>query len=149
MPGLTADGDVSLARARFRSVAPGAARIPGALERVIAAGVSWDPAEHGAAEPRRGVFAALRARHFGSYPLTEDGRVRARSSTLFNADAGYRLGRRTRLQASLLNVLNAAAYDIEYYYASRLAHEPVGGVAGVHAHPTEPRQIRIAVERRF
>ena len=148
-PGLTVDGDVSFARARFRGVAPDATRIPGALERVIAAGVSWEPVELGAAAPRRGLFGALRARHFGSYPLTEDGRVRARASTLFNADAGYRLGRRTRVQASLLNVLNTAAHDIEYYYASRLSDEPVGGVEGVHAHPTEPRQIRIAVERRF
>ena len=149
MTGLTVDGDVSLARARFCGVAADATRIPGALERVIAAGVSWDPAELGSAEPRHGVFGALRARHFGSYPLTEDGRVRARASTLFNADAGYRLGRRTRVQASLLNVLNAAAHDIEYFYASRLGDEPVSGVEGVHAHPTEPRQIRIAVERRF
>ncbi|HEU4721124.1 MAG TPA: TonB-dependent receptor [Gemmatimonadaceae bacterium] len=145
---LGLDGDVSLARARFTGVEPRASRIPGALERVVAAGASWSAAPGELRRAWDGAFGGVRVRHFGAYALTEDGGVRARPSTLLSADAGYRLGRGTRLQLAVLNVANAAANDIEYWYASRLPGEEVG-VAGVHAHPVEPTQLRVTVERRF
>ena len=138
-PSLTLDADASFARARFAGVPAAASRIPGALENVIAGGVAWTPA-------RGGPYGALRVRHFGAYPLTEDDRVRARASTLVNADVGYRLASGVRLQVTLLNLLNGRAEDIEYFYTSRLRGEPERGVDGVHAHPVEPRQLRIAVE---
>ncbi|MBV9880638.1 MAG: TonB-dependent receptor [Gemmatirosa sp.] len=144
LPPLALDADVSFARARLHGagVDAGASHVPGALENVLAAGATWSPAG-------RGVFGALRVRHFGAYPLTEDNSVRARASTLLNADAGYTLGSGTRIQASLLNVLNAEVDDIQYYYASRLRGEPVGGVEDVHFHPAEPRQLRVSVGWRF
>lgn len=133
------DADVSFARARFRGVPATESRIPGALERVIAGGVAWTP-------PGEGLYGALRLRHFGSYPLTEDGAVRARASTLLNADVGRRIASGARLQVTVLNLLNGRAADIEYFYTSRLRGEPAGGVSGVHAHPVEPRQLRLALE---
>jgi hypothetical protein len=45
----------------------------------------------------------------------------------------------------VLNLLDAAEYDIQYYYPSRLQGEPAGGVEDVHFHPVEPRQVRISV----
>jgi hypothetical protein len=136
---LALDADVSFARARFRDVPASESRIPGALERVIAGGVAWTPAGEG-------PYGALRLRHFGSYPLIEDGAVRARTSTLLNADVGYRIASGARLQVTVLNLLNSRAADIEYFYTSRLQGEPAGGVSGVHAHPVEPRQLRLALE---
>lgn len=142
---LAVDADVSLARARLHGVEPGASHVPGAVGRVVAAGVTWSPM---ATRPH-GAFGALRVRHFGAYALSEDGSARARPSTLVHADAGYALRGGARVLASVLNALNAQADDAQYFYASRLAGEPAGGVSDVHFHPAEPRQVRVSVEWRF
>jgi hypothetical protein len=140
--GLTIDADVSFARARFANVAGNEDRIPGALENVVAGGVAWNPKTHG-------VSGALRVRHFGAYPLTEDNSVRSRASTLTAADFGYRLKSGVMLQATVLNLLNDRADDIQYYYASRLQGEPAEGSNDVHFHPVEPRQLRLSLEWKF
>ncbi len=98
LPSLALDLDVSLARARFRNVAPSEDRIPGAIENVIAGGVTWSLPV--------GPFGSLRVRHFGAYPLIEDNRVRAMPTTLLGAEAGYRLASGLRVQATILNLLN-------------------------------------------
>jgi outer membrane receptor protein involved in Fe transport len=138
IPELAVDVDVSLARARFSGVAADEDRIPGALESAVTAGATWGSI--GA-----GPFGSLRMRHFGSYPLIEDNSVRATATTLFNADAGWLLGSGIRLQISVLNVFNGRESDIQYYYTSRLPGEPAGGVADVHFHPAEPRQLRASI----
>ena len=135
---LSLDADVSFARARLVGVPSVESRIPGALENVVAAGITWSPAVGG-------LYGALRVRHFGAYPLAEDNGARAQSATLLNADAGIRLMRGVRLQATVLNVLNSRAADIQYFYASRLAGEPGSGVDDVHFHPVEPRQLRASL----
>jgi hypothetical protein len=137
VPQLSLDADISFARARFSGVEPGSDHIPGALENVLAAGATWAPR-------RTGPFGALRVRHFGSYPLVEDNSVRATATTLVNASFGYLLNG-MRLQASVLNLLDARASDIQYYYASRLAGEAATGTGDVHFHPVEPRQLRISL----
>ncbi len=138
LPELALDVDVSLARARFSGVPAGDDRIPGALENVIAAGATWS-------SPHRGPFGAFRVRHFGAYPLIEDNSVRATATTLFNAEAGWRLEPGVRLQVSVLNVFDARHFDIQYFYTSRLPGEPAEGVDDVHFHPVEPRQVRVSV----
>lgn len=136
-PRLTFDADVSFTHARYIDAALGQQFVPGALERVIAAGVSFEP-------KARGLLAELRLRHFGGHPLVEDNSVRGSATSLVNATIGYSLGK-PRITASLLNVLGTRASDIQYFYASRLAGEPAGGVEDVHFHPVEPRQIRLGV----
>ena len=59
------------------------------------------------------------------------------------AQVGYTLGTRVRLAVDLFNILDSRASDIDYYYASRLPGEPVGGVTDIHAHPTLPRTARV------
>jgi outer membrane receptor protein involved in Fe transport len=135
IPQVAIDFDVSVARARFDDVPAGEDHLPGALERVVAGGITLSSAPFG-------PFGALRLRHFGSYPLVGDNSVRATATTLLNADAGYRLASGIRLQISVLNLLNARHADIQYYYASRLQGEPAGGVDDVHFHPVEPRRVR-------
>ena len=142
IPALSIDADLSLARARFAGVPDGEAHIPGALERVIAGGVTWLPSE-------RGAFGAVRLRHFGAYPLIEDNSVRADPSTLVNADVGYLLRSGLRVQVSVLNLTDSRADDIQYFYASRLPGEASGGVEDVHFHPVEPRQVRASLGWRF
>jgi hypothetical protein len=138
VPQLSLDFDLSLARARFAHVPDGDDHIPGALESVVAAGATWSTTDEG-------LFGAFRMRHFGSYPLIEDNAVRASATTLFNADLGYRLPSGIRLQASMLNLLDSRASDIQYYYTSRLQDEGAGGVDDIHFHPVEPRQVRVSL----
>lgn len=136
-PQLSLDLDVALAHARFAGVPSGQDRIPGALESVVAAGITWSPVE-------RGLFGAIRVRNFGAYSLIEDNSVRATPTTMLSADAGF-LVSGIRIQASVLNLLNARDDDIQYYYASRLPGEAAGGVEDVHFHPVEPRQVRVSL----
>jgi hypothetical protein len=138
MPQLSLDFDVSLARARFTGVPAGQDHVPGALENVVTAGATWSPGAGG-------LYAALRLRHFGSYPLLEDNSVRATASTLLNADVGFLFAGGVRLQVNVLNLLDSRASDIQYYYTSRLAGEPATGVNDVHFHPVEPRQLRVSL----
>ncbi len=138
VPSLAFDADVSFAHARLRGVPVAESRIPGALENVIAAGVTWGQA-------RSGLYSAVRVRHFGAYPLIEDNSSRAQATTLVNADAGVRLPRGIRLQATLLNMFDSRAADIQYFYGSRLPGEASGGIDGFHVHPVEPRQLRASL----
>jgi len=48
-----------------------------------------------------------------------------------------------------LNLLNARVSDVDYYYASRLPGEPLGGVNDIHTHPVEPRTLRLRFEAAF
>ena len=141
IPQLTLDADVSFAAARVRDVDPGADHIPGAQENVVAAGITWNSSANG-------PFGTLRLRHFGGYPLIEDNSVRAKSTTLLNAAAGFNVTG-VRVQLSMLNLLGTKASDIQYFYASRLAGEAAAGVEDIHFHPVEPRQIRLALVREF
>lgn len=137
---FAADVDVALSRGRFEDTAPGEDHIPGALESVVAAGLRW--------EDPSGFHAAARLRHFGAYPLIEDDSVRADPTTLVNAGAGFRFSG-IGIDVAVLNVLDEAARDIQYFYASRLPGEPADGVEDVHYHPVEPRQVRVGLSAAF
>lgn len=137
-PHLTLDADVSFTRSRYSDVDMRNSYVPGALENVVAAGISWEPLA-------RGPFGVIRVRHLGAHPLVEDNGVRGAPTTLVNSSVGYAFGS-MRLTASVLNALGSNARDIQYFYASRLSGEPVGGVNDVHFHPVEPRQLRIGVQ---
>lgn len=134
-PRFAADLDVSFARARFPDLPSGENYIPGAIERVIASGLTWEP-------ETSGPFAELRLRHFGNYPLIEDDSIRADAASLMNLNVGWAFGD-LRVAAALLNVFDEKASDIEYFYASRIPGQPAGGVEDVHFHPVEPRQLRV------
>ena len=142
IPQLAFDADVSFAHARFAGVGADADHIPGALENVVAGGVTWSSAS-------RGPFGALRVRHFGAYPLIEDNSVRSESSTVFDGQIGYEIARNTKLRLDVFNIFDAKTSDITYYYASRLPGEPPGGVDDVHFHPGEKRSFRVSLSYTF
>jgi outer membrane receptor protein involved in Fe transport len=137
-PWLSLDADLAFTHARFTDDDPVGARIPGALDRVISAGLTF--------EPRQPVFGSIRVRHFGPRPLTEDGRVTSKSTTIWNGEIGYRLSGRTRLVIEAFNLFDAEVSDIDYFYASRLPGEPAGGVEDTHFHPAMPRSARIGIQ---
>ncbi|HEX5107163.1 MAG TPA: TonB-dependent receptor [Vicinamibacterales bacterium] len=136
-PWLTLDADVSLTRARFTGDDPAGDEIPGALGRVISAGVTFEP-------PSR-VFGSLRVRHFGPRPLVEDGDVRSRNTTVWNGEVGYRFSKSARVALEAFNLFDADVSDIDYFYRSRLPGEPVEGLDDVHTHPAIPRTARVAL----
>ena len=140
-PWLTADGDVSFSRARFIDADPAGTRIPGALDRVISAGVTVDS--------QRSAFGSLRVRHFGPRALIEDASVKSASTTLWNGELGYRLSSRARVIGEVFNLFDAKVADIDYFYTSRLAGEPSAGFDDVHTHPALPRSARVGLQVTF
>ncbi|MFK8016501.1 MAG: TonB-dependent receptor, partial [Gammaproteobacteria bacterium] len=125
----TVDMELSLSRGRFE----GGDQIPGTLDRVVAAGIT--------ADSPRGWYGSARVRYFGERPLLEDNSVRSDPSTVVNLSVGYRL-ENWDLRLDALNIFDEFDDDITYFYESRLPGEPAEGVADIHFHPMEPRQLR-------
>ena len=140
-PWLTLDADLAFTRARFTDDDPAGTRIPGALDRVLSAGVTI--------EPQKPLFGSLRVRHFGPRPLIEDASVTSKGTTIWNGELGYRLSRRSRVVLEAFNLFNAEVSDIDYFYTSRLPGEPAGGVDDIHLHPALPRSARISIQFSF
>jgi outer membrane receptor protein involved in Fe transport len=140
-PWLAIDADLAYSRARFRDQDPAGDRIPGAVEGVASAGVTVQD---------RGPFSgSLRLRYFGPRPLVEDNSRRSRASSTLNARLGWRLSRRYALSLDAFNLTDAAASDVDYFYASRLPGEPAEGVDDFHTHPLESRSLRVSLTASF
>jgi hypothetical protein len=140
-PWLTVDADLAFSRARFADDDPVGRNIPGALDRVISAGIT--------VEPRQPLFGSIRVRHFGPRPLIEDASVTSNSTTLWNGELGYRISSKARVVLELFNLFDADVSEIDYFYTSRLPGEPAGGVDDVHTHPVLPRSARIGLQLSF
>lgn len=140
-PWLTADGDLSCSSARFTDEDPAGDYIPGAIDRVISGGITF--------EPSRPLFGSIRLRHFGPRPLIEDASVKSAATTLWNGEGGYRFSNRARLVLEVFNLFDAEASDIDYFYGSRLPGEPTDGVDDIHTHPAIPRTVRLSLNFNF
>ncbi len=140
-PWMTAEADVSFSRARFTNDDPAGNLIPGALDRVVSGAVTVEPAKR--------VFGSLRLRHFGPRPLVEDGSERSKATTIWNGEVGARLAPKVRLSFEVYNLFDAKVADIDYFYTSRLPGEPLGGVDGIHTHPSIPRMGRVTLQVSF
>jgi outer membrane receptor protein involved in Fe transport len=147
------DFDVSWTHARFVEALDGTDigddedDIPGAIPLVISGGVTqrfpWD------------LYAALRLRYLGDYPLIESGDQDAGSTTLVNLrlgwdQAGEEPGRPGdwAVHLDFLNLFDSHDRDIAYFYESRLEEEDAA-VEDIHFHSVEPFGIRVGIERRF
>ncbi|MCU1382709.1 MAG: tonB-dependent Receptor Plug domain protein [Acidobacteria bacterium] len=133
---LTFDGDLSLSRARFSDVQPAGQFVPEAVGTVVSAGASVDGFHR--------AFGSLRWRYFGPRALVQDDSVRSKATSLVNMQGGYQLLKNLRATVDIFNLLNEQVSDIDYYFASRLPGEPLGGVEDIHFHPAAPRTIRIS-----
>jgi outer membrane receptor protein involved in Fe transport len=71
--------------------------------------------------------------------------VRSPATSLVNLQVGYQVARRLRVTADVFNLFNAKMSDIDYYFASRLPGEPLGGVEDIHFHPAVPRTVRVSL----
>jgi outer membrane receptor protein involved in Fe transport len=138
---LLLDLDLAWTRARFSDSDPAGNHIPEALQGTRAG-------RHHAAQSGRVDRKCVRPL-VRSSDLIEDGSVRSRSTTVFNAQAMYQIASGTHLRFDVFNLFNAKADDITYYYTSRLAGEPPEGVTDLHSHPLESRTFRVGVIHRF
>lgn len=136
---FTIDHEVTLSEGRLLDVGS-ADEIPGAVPVTVNTGITVGEAQ--------GFFGSLRSRYFSPRPLVEDGSVESRQSWQVNARIGYRKDS-WEIALDCLNVLGRDDNDIEYFYASRLPGEPLGGVEDIHLHPAEPRTVRLSLTRRF
>jgi outer membrane receptor protein involved in Fe transport len=137
---LSAELEASYTRARFRDADAAGREIPGAIPLVIGAGVSL--------RTDSGWMANAHLRHFGAYPLIEDGSVESEGSTLVN----LRVGREWPQWAVYLDALNAfdsRDHDVDYFYASRLSGEPAEGIDDIHFHIFQPRSLRLSLRLMF
>jgi outer membrane receptor protein involved in Fe transport len=141
---IALDLDLSFSRARFVDVPEGEDYVPGALNRVISAGVAVNPP----AGVPSGPFGGFRLRHFGPRPLVEDNSVKSESTSIFNGEIGYKFSERVRLTAEAYNLFDAEVSDIDYFFESRLRDEP-GPVEDVHFHAAIPRSARLALRVSF
>ncbi len=108
--------------------------IPNSPTHVIDAGLT--------AQHPSGWFGALKARHFGESPLTEDSRAKSPAYTTVDLRLGYQHPGKWLVAADVFNLFNVKWNDIEYYYVSRLQHEP-SPTADFVVHPGVPRTLRI------
>jgi len=60
----------------------------------------------------------------------------------------YQINRRWRVSAEFLNLLNRRDHDIDYAYISRITPTAAAAFTDVF-HPTEPCQVRFALQYRF
>jgi hypothetical protein len=95
-------------------------------------------------------FGGLQWRRLGPYPISDgDAQPKDKGYSEFNVDAGYRLGSRLKLQASVFNLLNTHANASAYFYTARLPGEPLEGVSDFQIHPLEPRSARFTLTALF
>ena len=152
--GWTYDLDFARSTAKFTNVDPVGQLIPGSIKDVLTFGVAAD---------RRRMFAAVRLRYFGPRPLIEDGSVFSHPTTTVSLQAGVKPSAHMRVGIDVFNLLGANASDIDYYYNSSLPSDPAftkpgyagacpiaqcaAGVADIHFHPIERRQVRLTLTK--
>ncbi len=141
------EGDAAVSRARFRGQAPEGEgnHVDNAVERVVAAGVTYTGGPW---------TASVRLRTMGPRALDTLGTVRSRSNTLLNASTRYAVNRHLTLGLEVFNLAGRKGNDIEYLYASCTAGEVSrgdcgAGIEGRHVHPMEPRSARVSARWTF
>ena len=143
-PWLNLDLDLSFSRARFPDLPAGQNFVPGALNRVVSAGINVNPP----ATVRSGPFGSLRLRHFGPRPLLEDNSITSKQTSIVNGEVGYKFSDHVRLVAEGFNLFDAEVSDIDYFFESRLRDEPEP-VEDIHFHAAIPRSARVALRVSF
>jgi hypothetical protein len=138
---LSVDADYAWSHARFTDYEPDGNYVPEALVSTFDGGA----AVHDLGSALRGLGGGLRWRYFGPRPLTQNDSVSSKATSLVYLDLGWEINARWRVQLDVFNLFDTRASDIDYFYVSRLPGEPAAGVADVHTHPAEPREVRLSI----
>lgn len=138
---LSFDLEYAYTQAEFDDLPSNANHIPGALEHVLQTGVSY--------QSQNGWFASARLRYLSDRPLLEDASERSDSTQIINMNVGYKF-EHLSLKLDILNAFDSNDHDIDYYYESRLANEPIGSeTSDLHYHVFEPRTVRLTAVYAF
>ena len=138
---ITADLEYAYTDAEFTDDASEGKHIPGAINNVLQAGLS--------AQFDNGLFGSVRLRYFGERPLIEDASVTSEASTVTNLRVGYSFDELT-FKLDVLNLFDSNDHDIDYFYPSRLASDPLGAeIDDLHYHVLEPRTLRVSMSLAF
>ena len=139
--------DGALSRARFRGTAPEGEGdyVDNAVEKVLAAGVTYADGP---------LTASLRLRYLSPRALDTLNIARSKSTTLLNLGLRYALNTHLMLGLDVFNLAGRKGNDIEYAYASCTAGEVAsgacnGGIDGRHVHPMKPRSARVSARWTF
>ncbi|MBA2961951.1 MULTISPECIES: TonB-dependent receptor [Ramlibacter] len=138
---LLLDADLAFSKARFTQDDPAGNHVPGAVGKVASVGATVT--QYGP------WFGQFQLRYFGPRPLIEDNSQRSASTTLAYLRVGYRVTPKLKLALDVFNLFDRKASDIDYFYVSRLAGEPLAGVADRHFHPVEPRSLRLTLSANY
>jgi hypothetical protein len=93
--------------------------------------------------------AGLETRYIGSYPLSQDGVLRAPSSLVTNLRLQRQLTHGVFLILDALNVANRKYYDIAYEQDYRASRTSPTVPDGITVHPGEPREFRVTLSFRL
>ncbi len=135
------DANVAWTRPRYSDNDPAGSHIANAVQKV--ANLTFALRNFGAWSGSLGV------RYIGAAPLIEDNSIRSNASVTSHLRVNRKVSNDLDVALDILNLTDRKNNDISYYYTSRVAGEPVGGVEGVHVHPAEPRTIRVSARMRF
>jgi outer membrane cobalamin receptor len=135
------DANFAWTKPRYSDSDPAGNDIPNAVQKVAHLTV---------AIKNMGLWSgSLAMRYIGAAPLIEDNSVRSASSATANLRINRKMSNDLDIALDILNLTDRKNNDISYYYTSRLAGEPLGGLEGVHVHPGEPRTMRASARLRF
>jgi hypothetical protein len=100
-----------------------------------------------AATVRKGLWSGgLVTRYIGAYPLSQDGRLMAPSSTVTDLRVRRQITPKVALTFDLLNIFNRRYYDIAYEQDYRYPATAPIVPDGITVHPGEPRQLRVTLQ---
>lgn len=136
---LFGDFDLTLNRATYRANAGNGGAVALAPTRTLSAGL-------GARAPF-GTFGALRVRHVGERPATEDGSLVAEGFTLVDAQVGHRF-RAFEATLDVQNLFNAEWREVQFATESQLRGEPKP-VTEVNFTPGWPITVRATLAAYF
>jgi outer membrane receptor protein involved in Fe transport len=136
---LFADAEAGFHRAELRPAGGGSLAVPLAPGRTVGGGV-------GLRAPF-GLFGAVRVRHVGDRPASEDETLTAEGFTVLDARLGQRLGP-FELAIDVQNLLDADWREAQFAGASRLRGE-TAPVDDIHFVPGWPIHVRATVSAYF
>ncbi len=141
---LLLDADLAWAHARYAHPDENGEtgdRIPNAVSKVASIGLAIH---------NLGAWSAdLKATYIGGYPLSQDNRLRAPSSTVTNLRIQRELTPRATLALDVLNVFDREYFDIAYAQDYRVTPGSELVANGITVHPGEPRQFRLTLKMRL
>ncbi|MGA3071713.1 MAG: hypothetical protein ABSD43_16015, partial [Terracidiphilus sp.] len=127
----------------WQQAGPGGKLVPEAVKVVVSSGATL--------HDYKGFTSSLRLRYFGPRNLTSDGLYQSNQTVLLNGEIGYKLFKKWRVMAELLNMLDRKDADIDYAYVYQITPNAVATppAFGRVTHPTEPFLARFSLGRSF